>query len=121
MAVKPMMKHWQDPVTLILGAWLIVSPWALKYQGEANATRAAVILGILIGAIALIAVFRVMPWEEWANLVLGVCVAISPWVLRFSGNAEAKWNDVIVGIVVAALALWTLDADKDLRVHRQAA
>jgi SPW repeat len=24
-------KHWQDPVNLILGLWLIVSPWALKY------------------------------------------------------------------------------------------
>jgi 2-polyprenyl-3-methyl-5-hydroxy-6-metoxy-1,4-benzoquinol methylase len=54
-------KHWRDPVNLILGLWMIVSPWALTYQAEANPTWNAVILGILIAAVALVAVFRVLP------------------------------------------------------------
>lgn len=107
-------KHWQDPVNLILGLWLVVSPWALKFQAETNPTWNAVILGIVIAAVALIALFRVMAWEEWVNLVLGIWLVISPWMVGFSGLVTAMWNAVIVGAVVAVLALWALGADKDI-------
>ncbi|HEX8010396.1 MAG TPA: SPW repeat protein [Casimicrobiaceae bacterium] len=107
-------KHWQDPVNLILGIWMIVSPWALQHQGEMPPTWNAVVLGILIAAAALIALFKVMAWEEWINVAFGVWLLISPWVLGFSGLAIAMWNAVIVGIVVAVLALWTLGTDKDI-------
>jgi len=115
-------KHWQDPLNLILGIWMIVSPWALRYQTDMTlnavmsnpATSNAVLLGALIAAAALIALFRVMAWEEWANVVLGVWLVISPWALGFSSLATAMWNAVIVGIVVAVLALWALGTDKDI-------
>jgi SPW repeat len=122
---KMSITHWQDPLNLILGIWMIVSPWALQYQTDmqqltlnavlSNAAVAnAVILGILIAAAALIALFRVMAWEEWVNVVLGVWLVISPWVLGFSSLATAMWNAVIIGIVVAVLALWALGTDKDI-------
>jgi hypothetical protein len=107
-------KHWQDPVNLILGLWLVVSPWALAFEAEANPTWNAVILGILIAAVALIALFRVMAWEEWVNLALGVWLVISPWLVGFSDLVAAMWNAVIVGAVVAVLALWALGTDKDI-------
>ena len=53
-------------------------------------------------------------WEEWTNVVLGVWLAISPWVLGFSSHFAAMVNAVIVGVVVAALALWALGTDKDI-------
>ena len=107
-------KHWQDPVNIALGAWMAVSPWVLAYQTQANATRNAVILGIAIAAIALFAVLKVRAWEEWTNLVLGVWLVISPWVLDFSAMYTAMWNAVIVGLAVALLALWTLATDRDI-------
>ncbi len=107
-------KHWQDPVNLVLGLWLIASPWALGYAAETPPMWNAVILGILVGAAALIALFRVMAWEEWVNLAFGAWLVVSPWILGFSGLAAAMWNAVIVGIVVAALALWALGTDKDI-------
>ena len=72
------------------------------------------VVGIIIALAALVALFQVMAWEEWANVVLGVWLVISPWVLGFSGLGAAMWNAVIVGIVVAVLALWTLGTDKDI-------
>ena len=107
-------KHWQDPVNLILGIWMIVSPWVLGYSMEATPTWNAVILGILIGVAALFALYRVMAWEEWGNVVLGVWLLISPWVLSFSSIRSAMSNAVIVGIVVAVLALWALGTDKSI-------
>ena len=107
-------KHWQDPVNLVLGVWMIVSPWVLRYQAETTPTGNAVILGVLIAIAALIALFRVMAWEEWVNVAFGVWLLVSPWILGFSGIAAAMTNAVIVGIVVAALALWALGTDKDI-------
>ena len=46
--------------------------------------------------------------------MLGVWLAISPWLLGFNGFGAAMWNVLIVGIVVAVLALWTLGTDKDI-------
>ena len=107
-------KHWQDPLNLILGIWMIISPWALKYSAEQTTTRNAVILGILIGLAALFALFRVMAWEEWGNFILGIWLIISPWLLGFSNLSTAMSNAVIIGIAVAALALWALGTDKDI-------
>lgn len=107
-------KHWQDPLNLILGLWMIASPWVLSYQFERTATWNAVIVGLLIAAAAAYALFRIMAWEEWAGVVFGIWLIISPWVLGFSTVAVATWNAVIVGVIVAALALWVLATDKDL-------
>ena len=107
-------KHWQDPVNLLLGLWLIASPWALGFSAEVNPTWNAVIFGLLIAAVSLVALFRVMAWEEWVNLAAGIWLLISPWVLGFSGIAMALYNAVIVGVVVAVLALWALGTDKDI-------
>lgn len=107
-------KHWQDPVNLILGLLLIISPWLLGYAGEANALWNAVVLGVLIAAAALYALFRVKAWEEWTHVVLGAWLVVSPWLLGFAGVAAAMWSAVVIGLAVAVLALWVLGTDKDL-------
>jgi len=112
--VATLVKHWQDPANLLLGLWLLVSPWALGYAGEARPTWNAVIVGILIGVVALYALFRVFAWEEWTNVVFGVWMVISPWILGFSGSSAAMLNAVIVGVAVFVLALWALGTDKDI-------
>lgn len=107
-------KHWQDPVSLALGLWLVVSPWALGFAGEAGAMWNAVIAGVLVAAIACYALFEVMAWQEWANAALGIWLVISPWVLGFSALAAAMWSAVLVGAVIAALAIWALGTDRDI-------
>jgi hypothetical protein len=107
-------KHWQDPVNLLLGLWLIAAPWLLGFGAEANPTWNAVIFGLLIAVVSLVTLFRVMAWEEWLNLAAGVWLVISPWVLGYSGVAMALYNAVIVGVLVAVLALWALATDKDI-------
>ncbi len=59
-------------------------------------------------------------WQDWGNVVLGLWVFISPWVLQqaTATGAEAAgaatsgaiWNLYIVGIAVAALAVAALVA-----------
>jgi len=107
------MKHWQDPVNALAGVWLIVSPWALGFQGDLTALGNAVIVGLLLIAAALGAIFVPRAWEEWTETALGVWLAISPWALGFSAHQNATFSAVLTGVVVAVLALWVLMTDKD--------
>ena len=107
-------KHWQDPVNLVLGLWMVISPWILAHQGEAGPTWNAVTVGVLIAALALFELFKVKAWEEWTSMALGAWLVISPWVVGFSTLGAAMWNAVIVGLAVALLALWALGTDKDI-------
>jgi SPW repeat len=98
-----------DVGNLILGAFLFLSPWIFKYPMGAefwNAVAAGVIIAAL--SIATLAAFTV--WEEWLNLIVGLWLIVSPWVLKFPDRSAMR-VDVAVGIVVAALAaieLWTM-------------
>lgn len=112
MAAK--MKHWQDPINLILGLWLVASPWILGYDAENTATSNAVVVGVLIAALAALELFKLTAWEEWSSFALGVWLAISPWILGFNTLTVAMSNALIVGVAVAALALWALGTDKDI-------
>jgi hypothetical protein len=42
-------------------------------------------------------------WEEWLNLVVGLWVLVSPWVLDFA-NTTAMWVHIVIGIIVAVVA-----------------
>ncbi len=107
------MKHWQDVVSAVFGVWLIVSAWALGFAGETAPMANAVIVGILLLGVALGAIFTPKAWEEWVELVLGLWLVASPWLLSFSAMREPRANAVIVGLIVAILALWVLLTDKD--------
>ena len=108
-------KHWQDPVNAVLGACLVLSPWAAGFSGEVVATANAVVIGLALIAAALGAMLVPRAWEEWTEVGLGLWLIVSPWALGFSTRADAMRAAVVAGVVIAALALWTLATDKDYR------
>jgi SPW repeat len=113
-------KHWQDPVNAVLGACLVLSPWAwaLGYVDHPMATFNAVIIGVALIATALGAMLFPKAWEEWAEAIMGLWMAISPWVLGFADRKLAMLVAVIVGAAVMLMALWTLATDKDYSLSK---
>lgn len=112
-------KHWQDGANAVLGAWLLLSPWAVGYAAQEAASANAVIVGLALVAAALGAMWVPRAWEEWTEVVLGLWLVASPWVLGFAGERGAMLTALCTGIVVAALALWTVATDKDYQLwHR---
>ncbi len=99
------MQRWQDWANLVLGVWLILSPWLLGFSGTPTAMWNAVLVGVVAGLMALMHLRGGPMWEEWVSVVLGVWLILSPWILGFSGMGNAMWNAVIVGLLVGALAL----------------
>jgi len=45
---------------------------------------------------------------NWAVLVLGLWILLSPFVLAFSGLSQAMWSNVISGVLIVIFALWSL-------------
>jgi SPW repeat len=101
-------------LNVIAGLWLIISPWVLHDQTQQVYTN-NVILGIIIAVLAAIragGAYRAA-WLSWINLLLGLWVIISPWVLQFpASQTQAFWNNVIVGVIVAILAIWSVVATR---------
>jgi hypothetical protein len=114
--VKTMMwkpKHWQDPVNAVLGVWLVLSPWVSRFSGDMTATANSVVIGVALLAAALGAMLMPRAWEEWTEAVLGLWMIVAPWVLGYSALTNAVSAAVVIGIVVLALALWTLATDRE--------
>nr|WP_315235999.1 SPW repeat protein [uncultured Albidiferax sp.] len=107
------LKHWQDPANGLLGVWLALSPWALQYVSHSTAMTNAVVVGVLLIAAALGAMLVPRAWEEWTEAALGLWMVVSPWLLGFQMQTHAMNAAVGTGLVVMALAAWTLATDKD--------
>ena len=46
--------------------------------------------------------------QNWACLVIGLWIMLSPWFLGFSNIAIMKWSNVICGLVLVLLNAWAL-------------
>jgi hypothetical protein len=109
------MKEWSnekfcDVANLILGVVLFFSPWMFGFTSGPQSQNAW-ISGIVIAGLSIAALAAFALWEEWLNLVVGLWVIVSPWVLNFQGTT-AMTVHVVIGIIVAALAaieLWLLN------------
>jgi hypothetical protein len=106
-------KHWQDPLNAVIGAWLVLSPWVAGFSGDTVAMTNALVVGVALVAAALGAMLVPRAWEEWTEAVLGLWLIVSPWALGFSGRADVTFAAVGTGAVIVVLALWTLATDKD--------
>jgi SPW repeat-containing protein len=101
---------WCDVANLILGVFLFFSPWMFGFDAG-KVSQNAYIAGIIIAALAIAALAAFAVWEEWLNLIVGLWVLVSPWVLGFQGTSNAMTIHVVVGIAVAVLAaieLWMM-------------
>ena len=103
--------QWEDWGDWIFGLWLLLSPWVLRFESDPTATVGTVMAGILVirTEVVILTLFRW--WEEWVNFALGVCVAVSPWVLGMD-DQKPQANLAIVGTLIAALALYEVRSSR---------
>ena len=103
-----------DCYTGAFGLFLFVSPWLFAYVSE-TARMDIWTCGAVIAAISVAAMVAFSDWEEWANLLLGLWLIISPWVLGFA-HTRAMHVTILIGVLVAffaALELWIVHFEPD--------
>jgi len=95
-------------ISVAAGLWLIIAPFILHYNSSGNMWQ-EIIFGSIVAIFSLIHLRTPrLSWPSWMNLLIGIWVIISSWVI--SGTTSgARWNQVIVGIIIAILA-WTSGA-----------
>lgn len=106
-------------ITLVLGAWLIIAPYALSYD-KTVAYWNEVITGVIVVILALVrlAVPRAN-WASWVNGLAGIWLIISPFFLAYTG-AAAYWNQIIFGILVAIVAYSNVGTLQRTHMHHPA-
>jgi hypothetical protein len=102
---------------------LFFSPWLFGLSTGAQWQTASTV-GILIAVLSVAALAAFAIWEEWLNLIVGLWLIASPWLLGFQ-DSSAMAVDVSIGAVVAILAaleLWlTQDAQPRFTASRETA
>ncbi len=46
-------------------------------------------------------------WQDWSDLVLGIWLFISPWVVG-SGSAGFNWDAWLLGVAAVVVTIWAL-------------
>jgi len=95
-----------DVVNLFLGTILFFSPWLFSLSAGAP-RQIASIIGLFIAVLSIAALTAFAAWEEWVNLIAGLCLIVAPWLLSFE-DSNAAMVDVAIGIVVVVLATFEI-------------
>ncbi len=98
-------------LSFLLGLWLLISPWIFGVSSQTTLVWSHVIAGIII---ALLALYRVSDlgdesrtWASWLMALFGLWAIVAPWVLGFSGQSSLMLSNVIDGIIVLILGVWS--------------
>lgn len=103
--------RFQDYANFVLGVLLFISPWALGYSDHEMAARTAWSGGLIIGILSFAAIIKFAEWEEWINLLVGLAVMASPYVIGFGNVMHAVLAHYVIGVLVvlaAATELWAV-------------
>jgi SPW repeat len=91
-------------VNVLFGIWIIMSPYVLSVTHYPQALWNNVICGIVIVLLALIRTLAPrQTWWSWTNVLMGVWLIISPFVLAMT--TIVLWNNIVIGTIIA-FAAW---------------
>ncbi len=116
-------KRWRDWTTLVIGGYLIFTPWFFGTSGDEASSANAWVAGVWVVTLALWALVEAGPRAgELTRVWIGAWLLVSPFALGFAGSVMA-WNAWIVGVLVVALTdipNFSFDLQSWLRAKRLA-
>jgi hypothetical protein len=95
-----------DVYNLLFAVVLLAAPWLFALTNSTGKMDLWA-SGAAIAAISLVALVAFAEWEEWANLLLGLWLIVSPWLLGFA-HTRAMHFSIGIGCLVAFMALLEL-------------
>lgn len=110
-------RSWEDWFGMLLGVLIVLSPWLTRepnygfgQQSEPGfAILSTILVGILVFGLAQMEYIVLQRWEEACEMLLGLWLIASPYVLGYSGDGALRfWHTGLGGLVVllAILKLW---------------
>lgn len=59
-----------------------------------------------------------MNYFSWVIFTLGVWIFVSPWVLGFAGYPLALWSNLLSGVGIVTVTLWSLFGKGANTIHK---
>jgi uncharacterized membrane protein HdeD (DUF308 family) len=106
-------RRWEDIVSMILGAAILISPMFIENAVTPTVVAATALIGGAIVVLAAIEQLSLRRWEEILELACGVWVMVAPFALNYGGMLRS-WH-IALGACVAGLATLELWQDRDRR------
>ncbi len=98
-------------IIFIVGILTIIAPFVLGFTAMTAGLWSNIIVGILLVVFSLLAVgvdnLRSDQVFDWINVVLGLWLLVSPFVLSLTANTSALWANVVLGAVAIIFGIWT--------------
>jgi hypothetical protein len=100
--------RWEDWMGVVLGAWMLVSPWTLGYVDNAPAAMNALVMGTVLILDDTFEFHAYEPAAEWLDVAAGFWLLLSPFALGFATAGPAAMNAVGVGALTMLFAVCAL-------------
>lgn len=100
---------WRNVGMAILGAWFVVSAWALSPIHDTSLWMSTV---IILGGLTLVASVWALgdrtrrAWRDWILAVFGLYLGLTPFFYGFTGNATALWITMVAGALMLVGGIW---------------
>ncbi len=92
---------WARLINAALGVWLMAAPAVLGYDGVASTNHR--IVGPIVAAFAIIAIWEVTRALRWINAALGAWLVVAPLVLGYPA-LDVLINSLVVGLLIVTMA-----------------
>lgn len=111
--------RWSSVGNVLAGLWLVIAPVALTFTGTNAAQYNHVIVGVAVLVLAAIRAFNPDRRESisWVNVILGLWMIVSPYLLGYANVSSARTNSLITGAVILILAAFS--AYETSEAHRE--
>jgi len=94
---------WTLTVSVIIGLWLMISPFVFQMGIETSAANLNHLGGALVIVFAVVAMAEVLRSFRYFNVLLGLAMAVLPWFIADS-NMLLTISSSLAGIIIMALS-----------------
>ena len=97
-------RRWQDWANLAIGIVLLAVPFVLASSVTGVAAYTAYTVGVLMVLVGIVTLgFPELKIAEFGQLILGLVLFFSPWLVGFTGEVAMSWTAWILGVLVVLI------------------
>ncbi|MDI3339187.1 MAG: SPW repeat protein [Sphaerobacter sp.] len=96
-------------ISVVLSVWLVISPWVLSYSHLHGSTWNTIGVAWVASFLAGLRITGAdeAGWLSWLHALVGLYLIASPWLWGDAGHLGLVVNQVVCGLIITGVALWS--------------